>query len=201
MTLPLQVFEDRYKSLINDCLQTEQPFGVIFIKSGNEVGDKIPQIHKIGTVAKIKKMITDQNSLILLETIGVQRFEILEIINNDPYLTAEVKLLESIDNDTDILFEEMKNELDEFLTFSEIANGGFTKSHKLPKYPGDLADKIAARSITFWNKTNLQKILELLDTTNRLKETKPIMKSLLQFAKQEANEKIKRMKSRSIYLN
>ena len=37
MVLPLHIFEDRYKLMINRCLEEERPFGVLLIRRGVEV--------------------------------------------------------------------------------------------------------------------------------------------------------------------
>ena len=50
--LPLQIFEERYKQMMQDCLDSDSKFGVVLIKSGSEVGEPaIP--HSMGTVAHI----------------------------------------------------------------------------------------------------------------------------------------------------
>ena len=54
-TIPLHVFEDRYKAMINQCVNTNSSFGVVLIRLGLEVGDSaIP--YDIGTTAKITKI-------------------------------------------------------------------------------------------------------------------------------------------------
>ena len=36
--LPLHIFEERYKLMINRCIDESAPFGVVLIKRGDEVG-------------------------------------------------------------------------------------------------------------------------------------------------------------------
>ncbi|MFB3052831.1 MAG: LON peptidase substrate-binding domain-containing protein, partial [Dehalococcoidia bacterium] len=36
-TLPLHIFEERYKKMVNLCLESNSPFGVLLIRSGSEV--------------------------------------------------------------------------------------------------------------------------------------------------------------------
>ena len=38
-SIPLQIFEDRYKQMLRDCLDGDSRFGVTLIKEGAEVGD------------------------------------------------------------------------------------------------------------------------------------------------------------------
>ncbi|MEX2372401.1 MAG: LON peptidase substrate-binding domain-containing protein, partial [Dehalococcoidia bacterium] len=38
MALSLQVFEERYRVLVAECLEADEPFGVVLIREGPEVG-------------------------------------------------------------------------------------------------------------------------------------------------------------------
>ncbi|MDP6513158.1 MAG: LON peptidase substrate-binding domain-containing protein, partial [SAR202 cluster bacterium] len=51
-SIPLQIFEDRYKQMLRDCLDADSRFGVVLIKSGREVGGSA-EPHATGTVAQI----------------------------------------------------------------------------------------------------------------------------------------------------
>lgn len=201
MTLPLQIFEERYMQLINECIDNNESFGVVSIKSGNEVGEVLPEIYKVGTTAKINKTLFDRTGMILIETIGIQRFEILDIISEEPYLTANIKLLNEVDSLDESIFLDISNAYKEFIKFSEIASGSFAIDKTIPTQPGELADSIAVKAITFWDKKKLQKILEELDSMNRLNAVKPIMKTILSYAEKEAKEKIRKLKAESSNLN
>ena len=37
-TIPLHIFEDRYKQMIAMCVEEKRPFGVLLIRSGQEAG-------------------------------------------------------------------------------------------------------------------------------------------------------------------
>ena len=201
MTLPLQIFEERYMKLINECIDNNESFGVVSIKSGNEVGEVLPEIYKVGTTAKINKTLFDRTGMILIETIGIQRFEILDIISEEPYLTANIKLLNEIDSLDESIFLDISKAYKEFIKFSEIASGSFAIDKTIPTQPGELADSIAVKANTFWDKKKLQKILEELDSMNRLNAVKPIMKTILSYAEKEAKEKIRKLKAESSNLN
>ena len=57
-TIPLQIFEDRYKLMINECIEKNTRFGVALIREGKEVGGPaIP--YEIGTIARL----ADHNNL------------------------------------------------------------------------------------------------------------------------------------------
>ena len=52
MVLPLHIFEERYKLMMNRCLEQERPFGVVLIREGAEVGEQaVP--YDVGTTSVI----------------------------------------------------------------------------------------------------------------------------------------------------
>jgi len=89
-TIPLQIFEDRYHSMIQDCLESNSKFGVVLIKEGKEVGGAaVP--HRVGTLAKITKMREISQDRLYLTAVGETRFTILELIEEKAYLEALVE--------------------------------------------------------------------------------------------------------------
>ena len=52
MPMPLHIFEERYKAMIGECVDREEPFGIILIKEGQEVGEPAEPV-KVGTTARI----------------------------------------------------------------------------------------------------------------------------------------------------
>lgn len=92
-TLPLHIFEPRYREMIGRCLEHDETFGVCLILEGDEVGGPaIPR--RIGTEAAIiaSQRHPDGRYSILVE--GRRRFEILRLDETRPYLHAEVRFLD-----------------------------------------------------------------------------------------------------------
>jgi len=50
-TIPLHIFEDRYKAMLKRCLNEQIPFGIVLIKDGGRFGRGTP--HSIGTTARV----------------------------------------------------------------------------------------------------------------------------------------------------
>ncbi len=89
MVLPLHIFEDRYKAMVNRCLTEHQPFGVALIKEGNEVGGPaIP--FNVGTMAAIKSANILEDDKLDIVAIGLSRFKIERLVTTKTYLSAEV---------------------------------------------------------------------------------------------------------------
>jgi Lon protease-like protein len=92
MVLPLHIFEERYKLMINTCLAQDKPFGVVLIYSGPEIGGPaIP--HSAGTVARIVNWEWLPDGRMNIITVGDRRFRIVEYANNSelPYLVGSVE--------------------------------------------------------------------------------------------------------------
>lgn len=92
MPLPLRVFEDRYLAMLAHVLQDEPPeFGVVLIERGQEVGGGDIRFD-IGTVAHIADLDVADSAVGML-ALGGQRFEVLAWGEDDPYPTAEIRIL------------------------------------------------------------------------------------------------------------
>jgi Lon protease-like protein len=75
MTLDLHIFEARYRVMINRCIQTGRPFGVVLIKTGHAVGGGETN-YKIGTRAHIANVIRHIDGRLDIQVVGTERFHI-----------------------------------------------------------------------------------------------------------------------------
>ncbi len=83
MILPLHIFETRYRRMLADCLDSGEPFGLVFARE-----DGSP--HRIGTAAHIVRVegLPDGRSNIVV--IGQERFSIEGLRFHQPYLVGRV---------------------------------------------------------------------------------------------------------------
>lgn len=91
MPLPLHVFEDRYRTMIRDCLEAGHSFGVVGIREGLETGPALP--YDIGTLAKIVRIDRMEDGRMNLLVSGASRFRILETATDRPYLRGRIDVL------------------------------------------------------------------------------------------------------------
>ena len=90
MTLPLHIFEPRYLEMIGECLTNSQPFGVVLIDSGREVGGPaVP--HPVGTVARISSAERQGGGRLHIQAVGQQRFRLLELQYDRTFLTGTIE--------------------------------------------------------------------------------------------------------------
>lgn len=89
--LPLKVFETRYIDMVRDCMKNNTPFGVVLIKSGQEVGTAA-EPEAVGTLARITHWEMPSLGVMMLRTEGEERFRILETrVLSDNRLEARVE--------------------------------------------------------------------------------------------------------------
>jgi Lon protease-like protein len=91
VALPLHVFEERYKAMVERCLADRSPFGVVLIREGREVGPGDLAVAGIGTVAEIREATRYRDGRFDLLTLGTQRFR-LEGVDPaaEPYLVGQI---------------------------------------------------------------------------------------------------------------
>ena len=78
-SLPLRIFEVRYLDMVQRCFKSGTPFGVVALQRGNEVrqaGANAEAFHTVGTLARITQMETPQPGLLVIQSIGMQRFQL-----------------------------------------------------------------------------------------------------------------------------
>lgn len=93
MPLPLHIFEERYKAMIGACIDRNEPFGVLLIKEGNEVGEPASP-HGVGTTARIAQVQRLEGGRLNILTRGEARFELLETVATTPHLVGLVRYIE-----------------------------------------------------------------------------------------------------------
>ena len=99
--LKLHVFEERYRRMVAECLDTGEAFGVVLIRDGQEAGDPDVTPHEIGTTAEISEVTPLPAGRYYISTIGGRRFRIDRIVSREPYLTADVEFLAEAEEDDD----------------------------------------------------------------------------------------------------
>jgi Lon protease-like protein len=85
--LPLHIFEPRYKEMIAECLEQKKPFGVVRASS-----DGVADIGCTAEIMSVTKKYDDGRMDIL--TRGVERFEVIQVNEDRPFLQAEISVVE-----------------------------------------------------------------------------------------------------------
>jgi Lon protease-like protein len=106
--LPLQIFEQRYLSLVKDCMKQQTGFVVVLISEGKEVGTT-PQIYSTGCYVEIVDWESLDNGLLGITIQAQYRARLSSSsVRDDGLLLAEVSPLHSTLDDNAILPDTFK---------------------------------------------------------------------------------------------
>lgn len=91
MLLPLHIFEPRYRLLLQRSLERDEPFGIVLIREGVEVGGPA-EPYRVGTTARVVGTTPLPGGRSFIIARGERRFEIDRIdALGAPYLVGEVR--------------------------------------------------------------------------------------------------------------
>ncbi len=90
VVIPITAGRDKSIKLLNDAYNDKQVIGVVAQKDASVENPGIDDIHKIGTVAKILRVLKmpDGNTTVIIQ--GKKKFSVNEIISDDPYIRATI---------------------------------------------------------------------------------------------------------------
>lgn len=172
MTLPLHIFEPRYRLMLRHCLEGERLFGLSYHPDA-EVGRlAVPELKSVGCAARILHVrpLPDGRADIL--TLGTNRYRIGRYLSRDPYLLAEVEFFhdEPVAQDEE---EELKGLVAQAIArFSRFLRA-LQRLHDLPPHPVALPRSAEQLSFTIaaavlHEPADLLRVLEMVSTRARL---------------------------------
>ena len=175
MPLPLNVFEPRYVQLMRECREAEEPFGVVLLEEGAEVGPNDTDPFRVGTTADIQQVIEGGGRL-SVSSVGGQRFSVQSFIHDYPYLAAEVDIIEDASASLvePSLMTNVKEDAIDFVRTLMTLGGGFVRDVAFPEDPTKLSYHVA--QLFHGNSRVQQKLLER-DTYDRLWDELSLIKS------------------------
>src|SRR5690606_7250610 len=94
VVIPITVGRDKSIKLIKESYKGSRIIGVVAQQNMEVEDPDFDQLHKIGTVAMIIKVLRmpDGNTTVIIQ--GKQRFELIRPVQSDPYIRAEVARVE-----------------------------------------------------------------------------------------------------------
>jgi len=169
---PLLVSSARSKRLIDEVLITPQRLMLALAVRGEVEGSPGPDdVHRVGTVLRIVKMLKFPDESYRLLVQGVARARVDEFVARDPFLRGRVSLVEeSGDRDSVETQALMRNTVAQFRT---LVSDSSTLSDELPVLaetlddPSKLADLVASNLAV--DVATKQRFLEETDVPRRLK--------------------------------
>lgn len=114
VVIPITVGRDKSIRLIQDANRGNKIIGVVSQKDQEEESPEFEDLHKVGTVAQILRLLKmpDGSSTVIIQ--GKRRFEIVQPISTEPYMKANTRLLveERIDTNNqemDVMIKSIKD--------------------------------------------------------------------------------------------
>ncbi len=170
--LPLHIFEFRYRIMMNTILESDRRFGVLM---WDPSGDRVAAVGCCAEIVHYQRLPDDRMKMLAL---GQQRFRVLDMVREKPYLVGLVEWIE--DRPTDKELRNMAKDVEELLKDVVRLSG------KLMEQEIDLPEDIPClpRELSFWVASNLygvaaeqQALLEMEDTATRLEREMEILTS------------------------
>ena len=175
-TLPLHVFEPRYREMVGRCLEHDEAFGIALIVDGDEVGGHaIPR--RIGTEAAIIACQRSAHGEYDIVVEGQRRFAIRSLDRGRAYLRADVDWMdEPRGKDVEILADAVAR------LFAGIVEPLETRGHAIVD---DTWKEMDPRTLSFRVAAALpgaadvrQDLLETPDTASRLRQEAELLMSI-----------------------
>ncbi|MGZ4202950.1 MAG: LON peptidase substrate-binding domain-containing protein [Thermoleophilaceae bacterium] len=85
--VPLHIFEERYKTMIGECIEEERDFGIVWLSD-----DGLKEIGCTAEIAQLLELMDDGRMNILVR--GSAPFRLLRRIEDLPYPAGDIELLE-----------------------------------------------------------------------------------------------------------
>lgn len=191
MPLPIQIFEPRYHQMLAECMEADESFGVVLIRSGNEAGDASVVPHEIGTTARVESASPVGGGRVMVQTRGERRFRILELRHDRPFLTADVEY--PVDELTEVpagLLEAVTTAFEQVQRFRQLVDGVYRRNIRIPETPGALVDTVGAAAADVLPARLLQPLLETFDARRRLERADALLEPLIRRAHQQAQRAV-----------
>lgn len=93
MPMPLQIFEPRYRQMMEDHADDQLPFGIALVQSARQPQSNLPS-HDIGTAASLLNRHQRPDGRWDIVARGERRFRIIDLDESQPYATATVEWLD-----------------------------------------------------------------------------------------------------------
>ena len=122
--MPLRIFEERYRQMLDDVLNTTRIFGIVCERE-DVAEDEIHLEHPFGVATagliRVSKKHDDGTSFVLLQ--GINRVKVKGIVQEMPYRIIEAEEIKSIHNDYS---QDTRKEIEEALEQNKLLGGEVT---------------------------------------------------------------------------
>lgn len=173
MTLPLHIFEDRYKQMTRMCLAQDRVFGIVYFNG--------KQFETQGCTARIVEVLKryDDGRLDII-TRGESRFSVIELFDEKAYLEAQVDFFDDHPQKGAALetSQKMAQTCMALLKQINAMTAQYTES-ELDDPPDTKSVSFFAAACDGFSDEEKQRFLEMTDTAKRLEKTATALEKLV----------------------
>jgi Lon protease-like protein len=166
--VPLHIFEERYRLMINNCIEQDEVFGLILLRSGAETESE-DTIHRVGVTARVVQAERLENGRMNILVEGESRFRIRRFMGQEPFWKGTVDLFDDIDSPHSV--ESLYDQVAELYRKVEELGAKLSSSEEpdaaLPESAVDLSYMVSY--ILEIESEEKQKLLEMTSTADRLR--------------------------------
>jgi Lon protease-like protein len=131
--LPLHIFEQRYRIMIQNCVDANEPFGVALSYEHDQPVD-------IGTSARVTQLKRLQDGRMKIDTIGEERFKIVNLRQSEHgYLIGDVTFLPLLGTPQPALTAQLSKRVRRYIKLLSEFNGVQFRFDEFPDEPTELA--------------------------------------------------------------
>ena len=190
MPLPLHIFEERYRMLVSRCIENETEFGIV-LHTGSTV-------QTTGCLARIESVINryDDGRMDILTT-GTERFEVLLMHEELPYLEASVRRYHDISADDGAVSALALHAIATLQEFADVAGYELDGEMLSGLSHEDLSFLLATTDV--FSMEDKQYLLELRNTGARLERTITVLREST--SRREMAKKIQQIIGRTEDIN
>jgi Lon protease-like protein len=167
IVVPLHIFEERYKLMINGCIDSGEVFGLVLLRKGTEE-EREDTIHRVGVTARIVQVERLDGGRMNILCEGESRFRIYRFTQQKPFWKGSVEFIEDREPPSaESLFEQVAELYRSVASLSASLSGSQESDLALPDSATDLSFMVSyVLDIEFEEK---QKLLEMDSTGERLR--------------------------------
>lgn len=184
VTLPLHVFEERYRAMVRHLLTVRDPanrvFAIVTIREGYEVGShETRSMYRVGTVVQLTDVAPYDDGRYDIEVVGRSRMRVEGVDTTGPFVVAEVRILDDElgADEPDALSEAAARAR---LAFEDYRNllctirGDDVLAGPMPRDPASLSYSLAATALL--SLAERQSLLETATTHERLVRLRHVLR-------------------------
>lgn len=184
VVIPITVGRDKSIKAVNEAYKIDKLVGVVSQKDSNVEEPTKDDIARIGTIAKIIKLIKmpDGGTTVIIQ--GKKRFEVNEITSEDPFFKAAITVLTDVeikdDNDFDAMVASIKELSGQIIQLSPNLPSEANIILKNIENPAFLIHFVSSSLNS--DVTEKQKLLEINDVKSRAEVLMGLLQTELQYA-------------------